>query len=122
MTCQVIDDGPLCVDLRIYAGDSNARLVELLLDGAPWPLVGATVTAQVRATAADPVVALEATISPHMSDVGQFKMQWDGDSARDLLGGEESWSGVWDLQVADAQGGVWTVARGRATVEMDVTR
>ena len=98
----------------------------MIWDGDPWDLTGATVTAQARRTATDPVVALTASVTPVDAAQGIFAVSWDGNAVRALLDGEASWQGMWDLDVLEAgraaDGESVTVADGAVLAEMDVTR
>lgn len=118
-----IDSGPQPLDWKVYAGDANEELVEFLADGVPWDLTGAVVTAQARKKAPDAEVALTATVTEVDAELGQYRVAWDGEMVRAVLAGQESWSGVWDLQVLE-DGALLprTMLRGAMTATHDVTR
>ena len=113
------------INWSLYAGDRNEKTVQVLRDGDGWDLTGATVAAQARRTANDPVVALTATVTPVDPAQGIFTISWDGNAVRALLAGEETWKGVWDLDILPAggqDGSSETVADGEVVARMDVTK
>lgn len=112
---------PGVLDLGVYAGDANVVSFEVVNDGDPVDLTGAVVTAQCRKTAADPVVGMSATVS--VAGIGLLSVGWDGEQVRALLAGEETWRGVWDLQILFPEADLpVTPLAGRWTARMDVTR
>lgn len=113
------------INWNLYAGDRNEKTLQVLKDGDPWDLTGATVTAQARRTANDPVVALTASVTPVDASQGIYTLGWDGNAVRALLGAEASWTGMWDMDVLEAgraDGESETVADGAVLAEMDVTK
>jgi hypothetical protein len=113
------------INLSLYAGDVNEQTLQVLRDGDPVDLTGATVTAQARRTPNDPVVALTAVVTMVEPAKGILTVAWDGNTVRALLGDDASWIGVWDLDVLPAgssDGSSVTVADGAVTANMDVTR
>lgn len=116
--------GPAAVDLLgVRAGDRNAVTIELTSDGSPWDLTGAALSAHARSDSMDPTPSLEATVTPVDPAQGRFLLEWDGEAVRTLLGESATWEGLWDLQVvAQGQTLAETVAAGKLTCELDVTR
>jgi len=114
----VVDLTPVAVDLYgIRAGDGNAIPFYLHVGVDPVDLTGLTITSQARRSVTDSS-ALSATVELDPDPTtGKFVLSWDGEAVRELLAGKPSWSGVWDLQV-----GLDTLAAGRFTAAMDVTR
>lgn len=121
-TCQIIDSTPGCCNWICYAGDTSGEVFEFLTDGVPWDMTGCTVAATARRSAIDAEVALTATCTAVDAAIGQWRVAWDPAAVRTLLAGSETWTGVWDLQVTDAGGGIATVVRGTLTARLDVTR
>lgn len=116
--------GPATLDWHCaYAGDDVRAVLQMIADGDPWDLTGATLLAQVRESRlADDPPALVATINDIDASSGQFEVVWDGESIRSLLGTAETWEGVWDLQVTSVGGVITTVAAGKFLAQMDVSR
>lgn len=110
------------VDLCYYAGDTAETTLQVLIEGDPAPLVGATVTAQARRTVTDPEPALTAACTITDEDDGLVLIAWDTTEMRAVLAGAASWSGVWDVQVVWPSGLVVTPAGGTLIVDLDVTR
>jgi hypothetical protein len=112
---------PADLDLCLYLGDANVFGVELLAAGDPVDATGWTITSQIRLSATDPTVVLEATVTEVDAANGQFLVAFDGEAARAVVGMEDGWQGVWDLQ-ADTSLGVKTYVAGNVTFTQDVTR
>ena len=108
----------------MYAGDRNEQTFAFQQpDGSQWDITGAVITAQARATAADPVVAVEAVCTLTDSVAGLASVAWDGEAVRTLLAGEDTWVGVWDMQILEAgQTLPVTLVAGKFTAVHDVTR
>lgn len=120
--CQVLDLSPACLNLEgVRAGDRNETTIALKSDGLPVDLTGSTVTAQARETATDDDTALVATITMVDEANGTFIIAWPGADVFTLLAGQESWAGVYDVQVESAAG-VTTVLSGTIGCVTDVTR
>jgi hypothetical protein len=124
MATASICTGPTRVDWGcVRAGDRNVVRFELLAGGSPWNLAGAVLSAQARTEAVSEEVALTATIVEVDPSRGWYDVGWDGEDVRSLLAGAASWSGVWDLQVVEAEQVLaTTVVHGTLSAEMDVTR
>lgn len=116
--------GPPVIDLLgVRAGDRNVLIMDLTSDGVPWDLTGAVLSAHARQAKSDPTPALEAVVQAVDESTGKYRLSWDGEEVRTVLGTAENWSGVWDLQVVEAgQILAETVAEGKLTCELDVTR
>lgn len=118
-----LDLSPGVLDISgVRAGDRNAIRMTLTQDGAPLSLVGAEIAAQARPNPSAPG-ALDAVIEQRVDAAGQFVLRWPGEEVRLLLGGEESWVGVWDLQIIrppDTEPD--TVVAGKFSAMLDVTR
>jgi len=118
-----VNAGPEQVNITgIRAGDRNELLVTITNDGVPMDLTGGTVRAQARAKSTSPS-AIDAVVSPADETKGQYLLAWPGDKVRQLLGAAETWTGVWDLEVVEAEQTIpITVATGSFQAFMDVTR
>ena len=122
MTCVVVSLGPACVDITgIRAGDRNLMTMNLTSGGDPMDLTGLTVEAEARAssTATDSITAVVEILD---ALAGKISVRWPGDEVTEMLAGKATWKGVWDLQVGDGSSDPWTVAAGKFSAEMDVTR
>lgn len=114
---------PSSLDLRVYAGDENRVELEVLAGGTPVDLTGAQIAAQARQTATDTDIAVQAEFTEIDHPTGRVAMSWDGEAVRALLGGEESWSGVWDLQILlPGKTLPTTPLAGKWVAQHDVTR
>lgn len=118
----IVNFSPAAVDLvGIRAGDRNRMTVTLTSGGAPWNLTGYTVAAQARITpAADEALSAEVFLTDPAQ--GIVDIEWPGEDVRMLIGLLPQWRGVWDLQVTPDGGEPLTVAAGRFTADLDVTR
>lgn len=122
MATASVDLTPVPVDLLgVRAGDTNAIPFTLREDGALMNLTGAVVTAQARKTPTDAEVLSAVVIVNADPATGQLVTTWDGELVRTLLAGQNAWTGVWDMQVTKGAV-VKTVAAGKFTLVMDVTR
>lgn len=121
---ETADLGPAVLDLKgIRAGDKNEMRVALLSDGAPWDTTGATVAAQARADKKDAAPALTAVVTAVDEAQGIYLVAWDGDEVRTLLALQETWEGVWDLQIQlPLELAPQTLVEGSIECVMDVTR
>lgn len=108
--------------LGVRAGDRNLVQLTFLAGGLPLDLTGATIEAQARLTPTDAAAAVTGEIDVTDAAAGQLDLRWPGDDVRTLLGAEESWSGVWDLQSTMPGEDPVTLVAGRFTAAMDVTR
>lgn len=119
-----INSGPELCSWTVYAGDRNIQTFAFFAsEGIPWDITGATIRAQSRLTANDPVIAVEAVCEITDAADGIATVEWDGEAVRAILGVEETWEGVWDLQVIEAgQTLPVTLLYGSWTALMDVTR
>ena len=115
--------GPALLDLSgIRAGDRNMIELTISYKGTPLNLTGYTLTAQVRKTAPDPVIALTAVINVVNAAAGVITISFPGQAVSDLLTGQAAWDGVWDLQLASGAGDPLTIAAGKLQAVQDVTR
>ena len=119
-----IISGPAQLDWVAYVGDANAETVWVSQPGGgPVSMLGAVVEAQVRVSAPDPVIALQAVVTIPDPLSGTFTIEWPGEEMRALVADLEQWVGVWDCQVtlpgADLP---TTILRGKFTAVHDVTR
>lgn len=122
MSCVVVPLGPACVDITgVRAGDQNLITMTLTNNGAPMDLTGLILAAQARATPLDPE-ALDAVIVVTDALAGEIALRWPGDEVTTMLAGQTSWKGVWDLQVGDVGNDPVTVAAGKFSAVMDITR
>ena len=118
----VVPLGPAHVDLTgIRAGDQNLISVTVTAGGAPLDLTGKTVTAQARVTPTA-AAALDSVVTVTDAAAGELVIGWPGDAVTDILAGKPKWSGVWDVQIAEPGEDAQTLAAGKFTAEMDVTR
>jgi len=118
----IVNFSPTAVDLTgIRAGDRNRMRIVLKSGGASWNLTNHTVAAQARLTPNGTEVL---TAEVFMTDPvnGIVDLEWPGDDLFTLMGLLPAWRGVWDLQVTPNGQEPLTVAAGRFTAEMDVTR
>jgi hypothetical protein len=95
-----LDLTPGGLDLKVYSGDENRMVLQVLAGGVPMDLTGVEIAAQARsdrlpATA----VGVDAVVVPVDAAMGLFALTWDGEVLRTLIGSEPSWVGVWDLQL-----------------------
>jgi hypothetical protein len=119
--CQLLDLTPACVNVRLYGGDANSFAVEITDDGTLVDITDWDFQAQARKAANDPAAAATATCTVVDGPAGKVEVAW-GD-LRSLLGGDVSWSGVWDFQVEPAGAALpRTLLAGTFTVSLDVTR
>ena len=110
---QIVSSVPTTVNLVVYQGDDVYLDLAVTTDGAPADLSGCTVTAQVRASpAADEAVELLATIE---GAVVHLHLPHADSAALPL------WA-VWDCQLVDAAGNVFTIAAGTLKATPEVTR
>ena len=103
-------------NLDLYRGDSYAWRFILWADDAqtvPVDLTGATVAAEIRdKSAGTHIVDLDVVVTqPNIVDVAMTPTMYDTCPSK----------GVWDLQVAFADGQVHTPVAGAVTVTPDVT-
>jgi hypothetical protein len=122
----VVSLSPAQLDVTgVRAGDRNLLTIVVKTGGVPMNLTGRTITSQVRArpTDADPP-ALDAVVAIVDAVAGKLTIRWPGPDVAALLGESASYQGSWDLQVSDTVAGAdpITVAAGRWTAEIDVTR
>jgi hypothetical protein len=121
-TCVIVPLGPACVDLTgVRAGDRNLVTATITSKGAPVNLTGYTVSAQARKKSVD-TAALAAVVTVDNAALGQISIRWPGDAVTTLLDGKATWNGVWDLQIDQAGSDPLTVAAGKFSAVMDVTR
>jgi len=106
MTEQTINLRPKVVNVLVRAGDAWSYQVTY-----PTTLVGAVITAQLRATKTDPV-AVNLVITNVNLAGGVFRV---GQVAA-------ATSGEYDIQIVPAGGVIGTPIAGRISVEGDVTR
>ena len=118
-----LNSGPETLDWTWYVGDTEPETF-IITGESPVDLTGATIAAQARATAKDPVVAATAVITATNLANGEFTIGWDGEELRPLVEAAptDKWVGVWDLQITLADGSIRTRVAGRFTAEHDVTR
>jgi hypothetical protein len=121
-----IDLSPSKLDLRgVPAGDDIAIVVRFKdSDGNPQDTSGATLSAQVRASAVADDIELSASVSAITdgSD-GEWSVLFSGTDTRTVLGTANTWTGVWDLEITlSGQSNPRTVLGGRFQIESDVTR
>lgn len=115
--------GPGTLDWELYAGDANRRTFQFLAGDDPWDITGAVIEAHARVTDLDPAPALIATCTIDTIGPGLATVEWDGEVIRTLLANEETWAGVWDLQITEAgQTLPTTLLRGKVTAVQDVTK
>lgn len=122
MSCVVVPLGPACVDITgVRAGDKNLMSMTLTSDGAPMDLTGLVVSAQARATptAVEMIAAVVEVTDPL---AGTITVRWPGDEVTSVMAGKATWKGVWDLQVGDGTTDPTTVAAGKFSADMDITR
>jgi hypothetical protein len=118
-----ITTGPAPLDWETYSGDANLEIFEVVTESDPVDITGAEIAAQARVSASDPAVALEAVTEVVEPLLGRFTVAWPGEEVRALLGVEERWTGVWDLQFTAAGEPLpRTLLRGVFTAVADVTR
>lgn len=121
--CVTVPLGPACVAITgVRAGDRNLITATVTAKGQPVDLTGKTLSAQARKTAQSTATALDAVIAVVDALAGDITIRWPGDDVTALLAGKATWSGVWDLQVAEPGLDPLTIAAGPFTAEMDVTR
>jgi hypothetical protein len=114
--------GPATINLRgIRAGDANLMTATITVSSQPLNLSGYTVQAQARKTAPDTKIAITAAVNIENATAGKIAISWPGDQVRTALANNETWSGVWDLQITGPDG-PQTVAAGAFEAVMDVTR
>ena len=115
--------GPSALDLVVYAGDANTIAMEIYTQGGPTDTTGAALAAQARVKAPAATIVAEAVITAVDEVAGRWTMSWDGEALRAVLSGQESWKGVWDLQITWAGAALpKTLLRGDFTILHDVTR
>jgi hypothetical protein len=116
--------GPAALDLTgVRAGDRNQIQLTLTVDGTPFDLTDAEVTAEARSKATDEgPAAITAEVSIVDPAAGVVSIAWPGEAVRTALNGSAKWSGVWDLQVASAGTDPLTVVAGKLSAEQDVTK
>jgi multidrug efflux pump subunit AcrA (membrane-fusion protein) len=122
MTCVVVPLGPACVDITgVRAGDQNLFSMTLTSSGIPVDLTSLTITAQARV---NPLAldSISAVIEKVDALAGKITVRWPGDAVTTMLAGKTTWKGVWDLQVDSGANDPVTVAAGKFTANMDVTR
>lgn len=116
--------GPAVADITgVRAGDRNLMVVHLTNAGLPYDLTGKTPQAQARKTPSmegEPSLTAVVTITDAVG--GVIEVEWPGDAVRTLLGGNDKWAGVWDLQVDDGVTDPVTLVGGAIHLVMDVTR
>lgn len=107
---------PGAYDLALYRGDTEARTIELYADAdfaVPYDLDGATVAAQIRdRPCGSPVVDLGVVVI--LPNTITITMAPDNYATCPS-------SGVWDLEITDADGTVHTELAGTVKVTPDVT-
>lgn len=112
--------GPATVDITgVRAGDQNLMSMTLTVDGAPMDLAGMEVAAQARLTPTA-VESIDAVIT--VTGLNTIAVRWPGEAVAEMLAGKPTWKGVWDLQVGEPGLDPVTVAAGKFTAVMDVTR
>lgn len=119
-----LDLGPARLDLkRVRAGDYTTVQISIKEDGNPKDTTGAVVTSHVRKTADADAIALDGIVTIVDETTGVYTVSFDGNDVRTLLGGRDSWDGVWDVQIV-VQGTTFpvTLIAGSFGAEMDVTR
>jgi len=113
-------------DLTMTRGDARTLDVPITLDGAPWTIpVGATVrfTAKERTTDADGAAKIAKSTGSGITAVDDVATVTIAPADTDALAADGLDATLWyDVQVAGAGFGPWTVARGRLIVQPDVTR
>lgn len=122
VTCVAVPLGPACANITgVRGGDRNIMTVRITSNGLPVNLTGKTLTAQARKTPLD-TSALDAVVTVTDALDGRVELRWPGAQVATLLGTKKSWTGVWDLQIAEPGLDPLTVAAGTFAAEMDVTR
>lgn len=111
--------GPL--DLDLYQGDTavyNLILTRTSADGEEKPvdLTGATGLAQIRKNVRDANVLASLTVTFPDPAEGKCRLTLTADESI------KAGSGVWDLQVTEADGTVKTWLRGVVTIDAGVSR
>lgn len=118
----VVTLGPAAVDIvGIRAGDQNLIEMSLTTNGAPMNITGMEVQAQARLTPTS-AEALTAIITITDAARGVIEVRWPGADVTTLLGTKTSWTGVWDMQIGNPGNDPTTIAAGKFTATMDVTR
>lgn len=113
-------------DLTMTRGDARVLTVPMTLNGAPWTIPGgATVrfTAKRRTTDADGAAMITKSTGSGITAVGDVATITIAPSDTDALAAARTNETLYyDVQVAGAGFGPWTVATGRLIVKPDVSR
>lgn len=119
-----LDVGPARLDLtRVRAGDYTTVQVSIKEDDSPKDTTGAVVSSHVRKTADADAIAITGIIGTIDETQGVYTVSFDGADVRTLLGGRDTWDGVWDIQIIlDGTTYPVTLTSGTFSAEMDVTR
>lgn len=107
-------------NLVITRGDDFSAKVTLSSDdeGTPFNLTGYTAKSQIRTgTAANADLIAEFTAEVTDAAAGEITLTLLHTVTEDLTRG-----GVWDLQIADGDDWITTVASGKVKIALDVTR
>jgi hypothetical protein len=113
---------PQTLDLLLYAGDgAGVRFTITDSTGAALPLTG-EMKAQIRANreAADPPLA-EFVVDLTDFATGIVLISIDGDQTHALISGNETFTGVWDLEWTPAGDEPATLVQGNVECYPDVT-
>jgi len=123
MSTGTITSGPAVAPWETYVGDANEETFEFLSGNDPQDITGAIITAQARAAASDPTPAIDAVCTVTDGPKGLATVAWDGELLRTLVGNEDQWVGVYDMQILELGKTLpRTVLRGKFTAILDVTR
>lgn len=105
--------------LRVYSGTFNST-TGLYVKGQPLPLTGWSGAAQIRANEDSTTVlgTFEVAIDVNqLTNPGRIYVSMTAAETALLTGG-----GIWDLQLIDDHGTVFTYLKGKVSITKDVTR